>query len=363
MFSTIKIRKIIAKGETGQVEFKSEKEKNIDFAKEITAFANGAGGYLLVGVEDDGKVSGITNPFAFEEKIYNICADSTRPVVTPELWKYNIGGKSVFCFCVFTGFSKPYAILQRSKERYYVRRGTRTQEASRDELLRLFQTSGQIHYEATPAVKGRFRDLDFARINGFFNYNQINTIDISGWKSEKVEKFLKNKEILVESQGKLYPTVVGAILFSKKPSSLLGYSGITITKYANTERDYNYVDSRVDKPILNTFSEHGERERDGLIDVVLERIQSIIFEKGRASLEGATRIIEYPYPEESIREAIVNAIAHRDYTISGLDIRVDIYPDRFEIESPGKLPNTVSLESIRVGAKYYREKFGTSINK
>ena len=64
--SPAKIRKIIAKGETGQVEFKSEKEKNIDLAKEITAFANGAGGYLLVGVEDDGKVSGITNPFGVE---------------------------------------------------------------------------------------------------------------------------------------------------------------------------------------------------------------------------------------------------------------------------------------------------------
>jgi predicted HTH transcriptional regulator len=65
-------------------------------------------------------------------------------------------------------------------------------------------------------------------------------------------------------------------------------------------------------------------------------------------------LIDYPYPEESIREATVNAVAHRDYTITGIDIRIDIYPDRLEIESPGKLPNTISLESIRVGAKYYR---------
>lgn len=354
MFSPDEIRKLIEKGETGQAEFKSEREKNIDFAKEITAFANGAGGYLLVGVEDNGEVSGITNPSEFEEKIYNVCSDSTRPVVTPELWKYKIEGKDVFCLYVSAGFSKPYAILQRRKERYYIRRGTRTQEASRDELLRLFQTSGQVHYETTPAIKGKYSDLDFAKISGFFNYNQINTIDISGWESEKVEKFLKNKEALVESQGKLYPTVAGALLFAKKPSSLLGCSGITITKYANIERDYNYVDFRVDKSIMNTFSEHGESQKDGLIDEALERIKSIIFEKSRASLEGATRIVEYPYPEESIREAVVNAIAHRDYTISGLDIRVDIYPDRLEIESPGKLPNTVSLESIRVGAKYYR---------
>lgn len=354
MFSADEIRKRIEKGETSQVEFKSEREKNIDFAKEITAFANGAGGYLLVGVEDNGEVSGIADTSELEEKIYNICSDSTRPVVTPELWKYKIEGKDVFCFYVSAGFSKPYAILQRNKERYYVRRGTRTQEASRDELLRLFQTSGHIHYEATPAIKGKYADLDFARINGFFNYNQINTIDISGWKNEKVENFLKNKEILVKSQEKLYPTMVGALLFAKKPSSLLGYSGITIAKYANIERNYDYIDFRLDKPIMNTFSEHGESERDGLIDEALEGIKSIIFEKSRASLEGATRIIEYPYPEESIREAIVNAVAHRDYTISGLDIRVDIYPDRLEIESPGRLPNTVSLESIRLGAKYYR---------
>ena len=120
MFSREKLTEIIENGETSRVEFKSEREKNIDFAKEIAAFANGSGGYLLVGVEDDGR------------------------------------------------------------ERYYTRRGTRIQEAGRDELLRLFQTSGQIHYEVTPIIKGRYADLDFARIVDFFRHNQINKIDISG---------------------------------------------------------------------------------------------------------------------------------------------------------------------------------------
>lgn len=270
------------------------------------------------------------------------------------MWKYKIDGKDVFCFDVTSGFSKPYAILQKGKERYYTRRGTRTQEASRGELLRLFQASGQIHYEATPVIKGKYSDLDFARVNGFFAFNQINTIDIFGWKKEKVNRFLINKEILVESRKKLYPTVVGALLFAKKPSFLLGYSGITVTKYATIERDYNYVDFRLDEPIMNTFSEHGEKERNGLINEALGKVKSIILEKSSASLEGATRVIDYPYPEESIREATVNAVAHRDYTITGIDIRIDIYPDRLEIESPGRLPNTISLESIRVGAKYYR---------
>ncbi|NQT09961.1 MAG: putative DNA binding domain-containing protein [Desulfobacteraceae bacterium] len=354
MLSIEEIREIIEKGETGRVEFKSDKEKNIDFAKEITAFANGPGGYLLVGAEDDGTVSGVSNPLKFEEKIYNICSDSIRPVITPELWKYKIEGKDIFCFYISPGFSKPYAILQRGRERYYTRRGTRIQEAGRDELLRLFQTSGQIHYEVTPIIKGRYADLDFARIVDFFRHNQINKIDISGWNGDKTERFLKNKEVLVEYQGNLCPTVAGALLFGKKPSHLLGYSGITVTKFADTERDYNYVDFRLDKPIMNTFFEHGEKEKSGLIDEALEKIKSIILEKSSVVLKGAVRVVDYPYPEESIREAVVNAVAHRDYTISGIDIRVDIYPDRFEIESPGKLPNTISIESIRLGAKYYR---------
>lgn len=354
MLSTEKIREIIKKGETGRVEFKSEKEKNIDFAKEIAVFANGSGGYLFVGVEDDGTVSGVSNPLKFEEKIYNICSDSIRPVVAPELWRYKIDGKDVFCFYISQGFSKPYAILQRGRERYYTRRGTRIQEASRDELLRLFQTSGQIHYETTPTIKGGYANLDFTRIVDFFRHNQINTIDISGWKGDRMKRFLKNKEVLAEYQGKLYPTVAGTLLFGKKPSSLLGYSGITVAKFADIERDYNYVDFRLDKPIMGTFSEQWGKEESGLIDEALEKIKSIILEKSSATLKGAARVVIYPYPEESIREAIVNAVAHRDYTISGIDIRVDIYPDRLEIESPGKLPNTLSLESIRLGAKYYR---------
>lgn len=201
MLSTKEIREIIKKGETGRVEFKSDKEKNIDFAKEIAAFANGSGGYLLVGVEDDGTVSGVSNPSKFEEKIYNICSDSIRPVVAPELWEYKIEEKDVFCFYISAGFSKPYAILQRRREKYYTRRGTRIQEASRDELLRLFQTSGQIHYEATPTIKRGYADLDFTRIADFSRHNQINRIDISGWKSDRIKRFLKNKEVLAEYQG------------------------------------------------------------------------------------------------------------------------------------------------------------------
>ena len=180
------------------------------------------------------------------------------------MWKYKIEEKDVFCFYISPGFTKPYAILQRGRERYYTRRGTRIQEAGRDELLRLFQTSGQIHYEVTPIVKGRYADLDFARIVDFFRHNQINKIDVSGWKDDEIKGFLKNKEVLVEYQGKLCPTVAGSLLFGKKPSSLLGYSGITVTKFADTERDYNYVDFRLDKSIMNTFSEHAKRKSPAL---------------------------------------------------------------------------------------------------
>jgi hypothetical protein len=141
----------------------------------------------------------------------------------------------------------------------------------------------------TPIIKGRYANLDFARIVDFFRHNQINKIDISGWKDNEIKRFLKNKEVLVEYQGKLCPTVAGALLFGEKPSYLLGYSGITVTKFADAERDYNYVDFRLDKPIMNTFFEHGEKEKSGLIDEALEKIKSIILEKSSATLKGGCK--------------------------------------------------------------------------
>lgn len=354
MMALDEIKRLISGGESSRVEYKSERVKNADLAKGITAFANGNGGYLLIGIEDDGTISGVGNPAKLEERMYNVCSDSTRPVVTPEAWKYEIEGKDVLCFYVQAGFSKPYAVLQRGRERYYTRRGTRTQEASRDELLRLFQMSGQMHYEANPVAKGRYEDLDSDRIHGFFKYNQINPIDTSAWDKGTFERFLKNKEILIESRGNLCPTVSGGLLFAKRPSFLLGYVGMTITRFATPKRDYDYKDFRLDLPLLNLFDALGVKLNSGLIDEALEKIKSILFERSSVYLDGGVRVVKYPYPEESLREAIVNAVAHRDYTITGMDIRVDIYPDRLEIESPGRLPNTVSIDSIRVGSKYYR---------
>ncbi len=188
------------------------------------------------------------------------------------------------------------------------------------------------------------KNIDFAK----------EIIAFANERSEKIENFLINKELLVHSRGKLHPTVAGALLFSRRPSSILGYSGITVTKFAGVEKDYNYMDYRIDLPLMNSFMENGSKRGSGLLVEALERIKLVLSDKSSASLREAKRVVEYPYPEESIREAVVNAVAHRDYTITGLDIRVDIYPDRLEIESPGRLPNTVSIESIKVGAKYYR---------
>ena len=170
----------------------------------------------------------------------------------------------------------------------------------------------------TPIIKRRYADLDFARIVDFFKHNQINKIDISGWKGDKIKRFLKNKEVLVEYQGKLCPTVAGALLFGKKPSSLLGYSGITVTKFADTERDYNYVDFRLDKPIMNTFSEHGGKEEPGLIDKALEmsgfnqdkKIKTVTVGYGRNTVLSL---------KEEIVEAVMKGHINSFFLVAGCD--------------------------------------------
>jgi len=77
MMSLNEIKRLISGGESSRVGYKSERERNIDFVKGINAFANGSGGYLLIGLEDDGTISGVRNPAKLEERIYNICSDCT----------------------------------------------------------------------------------------------------------------------------------------------------------------------------------------------------------------------------------------------------------------------------------------------
>ena len=89
----------------------------------------------------------------------------------------------------------------------------------------------------------------------------------------------------------------------------------------------------------------------GIID---QAVNFVLRARSKEKIEGTRRVTEYVYPPEVLREVVVNAVAHRDYTIGGTNIGIWLYPDRLEIDSPGNLPNTITIERMKSGVRYHR---------
>lgn len=159
----------IRNGEDSTLEFKRSDIRNDEVAKELVAFLNLEGGIVLLGVEDDGTVSGTTRS-DLEEWISDLCRVKIEPPVIPVLsWTKDAEpGRHVLAVRVSLGPNKPYARVHNNRKTYYIRVGKTTREASRDELERMFQASGRLHYGLKPVPGDDFGALDLRRLKDYF---------------------------------------------------------------------------------------------------------------------------------------------------------------------------------------------------
>jgi ATP-dependent DNA helicase RecG len=177
---------------------------------------------------------------------------------------------------------------------------------------------------------------------------------------------------MYEDKERTIPSAAGLILFGQRPKKYLQQAGISAVAYSGTEKDYDAKarallqgpvvslfstgtagDTRSYPSVPRTFSESGDAVETGVIE------QAIDFVRRNTEIhawidEGGQRKEKWDYPLDAIREAIVNAVAHRDYSISVIDIELTLYSDRLEIISPGRLPNTVTVEKMRAGYRASR---------
>jgi len=158
---------------------------------------------------------------------------------------------------------------------------------------------------------------------------------------------------MVEDNGKYTPSVGGILLFGRNPNQYLPQAGISAVAYRGTEKDYGAIErTNIRGAIVARLNEKGEILDNGIIERAIEFVRRNT--QSNSYLDKGRRIDKPVYPDEVIRETIVNAIAHRDYTISGTDIELSIYHDRLEVNSPGKLPNTVTIERMKAGCRATR---------
>lgn len=395
------LREIINNGENSGVEFKRDTEVNRALAKELVAFSNLRGGRVLLGVEKNRTVFGLTRfdpgtgtgdtPRTYdrlEEWIMQACRDKIRPEIIPyfEVIRDVEPGLDVAVVEVERGWSTHH-VWHDLHRTYYIRVGSLSREASPEELERLFQQRGAFRLEIRPVSGSSIDDLDPRRLSEYFarvrsqsipseeppaewreraeaesrredesRWREIFDLRLREWREEQRrvwESLLVNTELL--DSGERHPaTVAGLLLFGKNPKRHLPQSGIDAAAYDGPDKDYAARErASLRGPMVALRAADATTVETGLVEQAVEFVRRNTTVNAKL-VDGARREERWDYPDEAVREAVVNALVHRDYLLSGTDIELCVYSDRLEIISPGRLPNGITTERMRIGCRAAR---------
>ncbi len=291
-------------------------------AKEIVAFANSGGGLLVLGAEDDGRPTGVGTPAqadAVFRQITQICQTQVHPALFCRTTKVEVDGKLLLVVDVPAWSpNRPY----RAGSIFYVRDGASAREASQQDLVRMLQSQA-VHLDEQ-AVRGASRaDLDDAEIARFLERVYPHSTPEPG-------AYLRALKCLEND----LPTLTGVLFFGRDPQRFFPDARITAIRFAGPGLSADMSDR---KEITGTLFRQIEAAQRFLADHV----------PSPATVEGWERK-ERGIPISVLREALHNALAHRDYNAAS-QVRVFVHPDRVEIINPGMLLNRLTIDSIKLG--------------
>lgn len=218
--------------------------------------------------------------------------------------------------------------------------------------MRLFELGGLLHTELLPVPGTEMKCLDEARLYNYLhdiiNDPEIPTSD-EAWKNR-----LLGLGFLVSAGDRIYCSIAGLVLFGKKPRSYLKQAGLRVFAFAGTDKEYDArLDVTLDAPLVGRFDVSNGRKNlidGGLIEQFAAQIKPFISRESASIDIYFRKETEWFYPLDAIREVVVNALAHRDWT-RFVDIEVGIYSDRFEVVSPGTLQNSMTIEKMIAGQR------------
>ena len=354
MITKTELLEIIANGENSGIEFKRDVVENHRLAKELVAFSNFEGGMVLLGVDDNGTIAGLTRD-NLEEWVMTACRDKIRPGIIPAFQTIRDveSGKDVAVVRVPRG-GDVHSQWHKNRNTYYIRVGSQSREPTPEELSRLFQQRGMFRADLRPIFGTSIEDLDRRRLKDYFGrirqQDFPKDLDKDKDSDTKWRTLLVNTEIMVEEG----VTLSGMLLFGNTPNRFLPQAGIDAAAFPGTEKDYAAKERLTLRgPMTPLMGTDGEILEAGLVEQAWEFVRRNIFVT--ASLEdGVRRVERLTYPVEAVRETVVNALIHRDYLLANTDIELAIYQDRMEVISPGKLPNGITPERMRVGTRATR---------
>ncbi len=324
------LKDIICQGENSSVEFKESAVRPETIAREMVAFANSTGGLIVIGVADDGTIKGIGERTNFEEWVMNIARTAVSPALHVSSEFISVDGLPVHVISVPKGSDKPY----QTGDKYLIRVGSTNRIATQAELMRLFQVSGVFHYDTVPVAGATIHDLNLSALDTYFSSYSI---EFSRENESERKSLLVNTDVLADTGE---PTIGGMLMFGINPGRYQPQAGIMFAHFNGNTPGDELIDRQV---IGGTLPLQ--------VDTALAVIKNNLLQPSR--IEGVKRIDTGIIPPDMVfREVLVNASVHRNYAISGSQIRIFMFNDRIECSSPGRLPNTVTIEKLRSGVSY-----------
>ena len=336
MFDTVdQMLQQIRAGEDGRAEFKTLRLRGRsvvspdaeDLAGELAAFANAEGGTVFLGVDDSGTVTGIPrNRVELVERwLLDVATHNCDPPIRPIIRKAllpNADGEDAHV--LLAEVPRGLYVHRTSGGRYYGRIGSTKRDLAPAELGRLFQLRGREYvFDEQPVPAARVEDLNRHRLEAFFGRSlTIPWLDL-----------LRNTRVTIRDEdGMDRPTVAGLLVFGTEPTDFLASGSIEAACYGGTRLSSDDLlhAERLAGPVSDQ------------IDAGLGFVAGFMRNAGSESAGANTA----KYDIDVVDEAVVNAVAHRDYSISGSKIRLFLFADRLELYSPGKLPNTIKLDDM-----------------
>ena len=341
---------LIANRENSRVEFKRDDCRPEDLAREMSALLNLEGGGILLGVEDDGRISGLTRSReAAEEWVMNISRENIQPAIIPVWTCIEMeGGKQVGVIELAADSpGKPYKARRGKAWVTFTRVGSTSRESTREEEGRLYQAARLVRYEIKAVPDTGLESLDMDRIENYYRDVLKRSVparpDLESWR-----RLLLNSDLLVSAGDDVGASVSGLLLFGDNPNRRLPQAGVTAVAFPSPEKEYNTVDEeRIRGPLTSRVSQRGAVVEKGVIDRTVDFVKRNM--GSVAWIDGGRRRRKRAFPLDAVREAVVNAMAHRDYAREGTDIEVSLYGDRLEVISPGGLPNGVTVAKMKEG--------------
>ena len=328
------IEEFLSQKEGKTLEFKRDLSSMKPIIKTLVAFANTAGGTLIIGRSDDGKITGVSDVLREEERLSSAIADGVRPLMMLEIEVCSYGGKPLLVVTM-PHWRGPFYLRSEGPEKgVYIRLGSTNRRAGEELLAELQRSLGGPSYDQMPIPDATVNDIDMAKIELAF----------ASAGREVDKRKLQSMGVLVPYAGKLSVSRGGLILFDHDEARERFVPDARVSCARFWGRDKTDFIDRLDI--------------EGSVFEAISEVPRFIRRNSRMAAQiGAIRRHDISeYSRLAIRDVFVNAVAHSDYSLTGMHIFVAIYSDRMEIQNPGMLPFGMTMEDFKAGVSKIRNR-------